>query len=158
MLAEDEMQTSSAEDGIKSSEVVPDAIRTETVDSQSFKVPLKRKKTKDDVFLKVAKKVETNEVMNEEEEEVMKIYLTLVVCFLRLSIKLLVMMCLTLTVSEDYKNKRNVNVENYFPNTQLLVERSRSLMSEGCFTDREVYRLKKIVRRLTADLSNNDSV
>ncbi len=56
------------------------------------------------------------------------------------------------------KNKRNVNVENDFPNTQLLVERSQSLMSEGCFTDREVYRLKKIVRRLTTDLSNNDSV
>ncbi len=36
------------------------------------------------------------------------------------------------------KNKRNVNVENYFPNTQLLVERSRSLMSEGCFTDRGI--------------------
>lgn len=56
------------------------------------------------------------------------------------------------------KNKRNVNVENDFPNTQLLLERSQSLMSEGCFTDREVYRLKKIVRRLSIDLSNNDSV
>ncbi len=31
-------------------------------------------------------------------------------------------------------------------------------MSEGCFTDREVYRLKKIVRKLSIDLSNNDSV
>lgn len=159
VLAEDEMQTSSAEDGIKSSEVVPDAIRTETVDSQSFKVPLKRKKTKDDVFLKVAKKVETNEVMNEEEEESDE--------DLSDSSSVLSQTEYQITGYDVHnikqflkitKNKRNVNVENYFPNTQLLVERSRSLMSEGCFTDREVYRLKKIVRRLTADLSNNDSV
>lgn len=47
------------------------------------------------------------------------------------------------------KKMRNANVENYFSNTQLLVERSRSLMSEGCFTDREVYRLKKILRKLS---------
>lgn len=44
---------------------------------------------------------------------------------------------------EITKNKRNVNVENFFQNTMLFVERSRSLMSEGCFTDSEVYRLKK---------------
>ncbi len=66
ILAEGEMQTSSAEGGIKSSEVVPDAIRTKTV---AFKMPLKRKTTKDDVFLQGGKKVETNEVMNEEEKE-----------------------------------------------------------------------------------------
>ncbi len=69
VLVEAEKQTSSPEGGIKTSEVVPEATRTETVDSPSFKVPLKRKKTKDDCFLKVAKKGEINEVINEEEEE-----------------------------------------------------------------------------------------
>lgn len=37
VLAEDEMQTSSDEGGIKTSEVVPDAVCTEIADSQSFK-------------------------------------------------------------------------------------------------------------------------
>lgn len=37
VLAEDEMQTSSDEGGIKTSEVVPNAVRTEIADSQSFK-------------------------------------------------------------------------------------------------------------------------
>lgn len=56
------------------------------------------------------------------------------------------------------KNKRNVNVENFFQNTMLFVERSWNLMSEGCFTDREVYRLKKIVRKLSFENSNNEEV
>lgn len=55
------------------------------------------------------------------------------------------------------KNRRNVKVENYFPDIRLLVERSRFLMSEGCFTDKEVYRLKKIVRKLTVELGNNEN-
>ncbi len=159
VLVEAEKQTSSPGGGIKTSEVVPEATRTEAVDSPSFKVPLKRKKTKDDCFLKVAKKGEINEVINEEEEESdedssdsSSVLSQTEYQFTGYDVHN-IKQFLKIT-----KNKRNVNVENYFPNTQLLLERSRSLMSEGCFTDREVYRLKKIVRKLSIDLSNNDSV
>ncbi len=46
------------------------------------------------------------------------------------------------------KNKRGVCVQEYFPNLTQFVEKTKSLMAEGCFTNKEVYRLKKIVRNL----------
>jgi len=54
------------------------------------------------------------------------------------------------------KNKRGVCVQEYFPDIKQFIEKTRSLMAEGCFNNREVYRLKKIVRLLDKELSNND--
>lgn len=152
------MQNSTSGCDIKSSEMVSDVNFTETVDSQSFKVPLKRK-MKSDGSLKMVKKVGTNELCNGDEDEsdedssdsssvfsqseyhIRGYDVQNIKQFLRIT-----------------KNKRNVNVENDFPNIQLFVERSQGLMSEGCFTDREVYRMKTIVRRVSMETSNNDGV
>lgn len=53
------------------------------------------------------------------------------------------------------KNRRGVRVNDYFPDLKQFVEKSKCLMSEGCFTNKEVYRLKKLVRRLSTELSND---
>ncbi|KAA0722766.1 Transposon TX1 uncharacterized 82 kDa protein ORF 1 [Triplophysa tibetana] len=50
------------------------------------------------------------------------------------------------------KNKRGVFVSEYFPDMKQFVEKSKRLMSEGCFTNKEVYRLKKIVNKINVDL------
>jgi len=52
------------------------------------------------------------------------------------------------------KNKRAVRVQEYFPDVKQFAEKARSLMAESCFTNIEVYRLKKIVRNLNAALNN----
>lgn len=49
------------------------------------------------------------------------------------------------------KNKRGVRVQEYFPDVKQFAEKARSLMAESCFTNKEVYRLKKIVRSLSTD-------
>jgi hypothetical protein len=54
------------------------------------------------------------------------------------------------------KNKRGVRVEEFFPDTKLFVDKTRLFMSEGLFTNKEIYRLKKIVRKLTSDSANGD--
>jgi len=41
------------------------------------------------------------------------------------------------------KNKRGVCVDEYFPDTKRFVDKTRYFMSEGLFTNKEVYRLKK---------------
>lgn len=53
------------------------------------------------------------------------------------------------------KNRRGVCVQEYFPDIKQFVEKTRSLMAEGCFTNKEVYRLKKIVRNLGKEMSND---
>ncbi len=53
------------------------------------------------------------------------------------------------------KNKRGVNVKDYFPDVKQFVEKTRSLMAEGSFTNKEVYRLKKIVRNLGKVLNDD---
>ncbi len=54
------------------------------------------------------------------------------------------------------KNKRGVQVQEYFPDLKLFVERAKSVMARGCFTNTEVYRLKKIVRNVGNALNNDD--
>lgn len=53
------------------------------------------------------------------------------------------------------KNKRGVNVQDFFPDTKQFVEKTRSLMAEGSFTNKEVYCLKKIVRNLDVNVNND---
>ncbi len=54
------------------------------------------------------------------------------------------------------KNKRGVQVQEYFPDLKLFVERAKSLMARDCFTNK-VYRLKQIVRN-DGNALNNDGV
>jgi hypothetical protein len=55
------------------------------------------------------------------------------------------------------KNKRGVQVQEYFPDMLQFVERAKSLMARDCFTNKEVYRLKKIVRNIS-NVLNNETV
>lgn len=43
------------------------------------------------------------------------------------------------------KNKRGVLVNEYFLNVGQFLEKTKTSMAEGCFSNKEVYRLKKIV-------------
>ncbi len=54
------------------------------------------------------------------------------------------------------KNKRGVQVPEYFPDLKLFVERAKSLMARDCFTNKEVYRLKQIVRNVGNALNNDE--
>lgn len=108
ILLEGKMQNSSrpTEGDIKSSEVVSDVSLTEKVDSQSFKVPMKRK-MKGDGNLKMVKKADTNElsvvVYSQSDYHIRGYDIQNIKHFLRIT-----------------KNKRNVNVEDHFPNAQLF--------------------------------------
>lgn len=44
----------------------------------------------------------------------------------------------------------------YFPDLKLFVDKTKILMSEGVFLDKEVYRLKKSVTKIQNQLCNND--
>lgn len=55
------------------------------------------------------------------------------------------------------KNKRGVCVADYFSDTKQFVDKTRFFMSESLFTNKELYRLKKIVRKLTSDKANDGS-
>lgn len=55
------------------------------------------------------------------------------------------------------KNKRGVCVKQFFPDLKQFVDKTRHFMSEGLFTNREIYRLKKIVTKLTFDNVNEGS-
>lgn len=70
VLVEGELQNSSRSTNCDKnpSEVVSDISLTETGDSHSFKVPLKRK-MKSDSSLRMVKKAGTNELSNGEEDE-----------------------------------------------------------------------------------------
>lgn len=52
------------------------------------------------------------------------------------------------------KNVWRVQVVDYFPDVKQFVENTRLFMSEGHFTNKEVYRLKKFVIILQQQLNN----
>jgi len=51
------------------------------------------------------------------------------------------------------KNRRGVQVNEYFPDLKQFIEKSRCLMAEGVFNNK----LKKLVRKLTTELNNDGS-
>lgn len=53
------------------------------------------------------------------------------------------------------KNRRGVRVNEYFPDIKQFNEKTRGLMAESFFTNKEVYRLKKLVRKLNTEISND---
>ncbi|KAK3516374.1 hypothetical protein QTP70_009937 [Hemibagrus guttatus] len=54
------------------------------------------------------------------------------------------------------KNMRMVPINRYFPDLNKLHIAIKGLMGEGCFEDKEVYRLKKIVTKINNLLDNDD--
>lgn len=54
------------------------------------------------------------------------------------------------------KNQRGVQIADFFPDLKRFAESTKNLMSEGCFLDKEVYRLKKFVSKIQNQLNNND--
>lgn len=57
------------------------------------------------------------------------------------------------------KGMRNVEVIDFFPDLSLFIESAKSLMKqkgEGCLSNPEVYRLKKIVQKVRPQAMNND--
>jgi len=57
------------------------------------------------------------------------------------------------------KNKRGVNIKEYFPDFNWLIkqlaDQAKSWMASDSFTNKEVYRLKKIVRNINSTLDND---
>lgn len=53
---------------------------------------------------------------------------------------------------------RGVQIDGYFPDLRRLLENIMCSMSEGRFTDKEVYHLKKIVTKIKLQLSNDDKM
>lgn len=54
------------------------------------------------------------------------------------------------------KNKRGVRVKDYFPDLKQFVDRTKVWMASDSFTNKEVYRLKKIVRSINNSLDNDE--
>lgn len=134
-----------------------DEARMET-EQVEFKAPVKRKKSGKTLSGKQAKKVNVTELSDEEETESdgessdssisisqrdfsgRRLEVDDIKLFLRAT-----------------KNKRGVNVKEYFPDVKQLIEETKGFMMEGSFTNKEVYRLKNIGRKLNSELSIEDS-
>ncbi len=117
-------------------------------EAESFKMPQKRKMSDKSQNKKALKKLvlnssDDNETDSESEFSDSSVALSLSEFSVRSynaeEIK---------TFLKSTKNKRGVCVQEYFPNLTQFVEKTKGLMAEGCFTNKEVYRLKKIVRNL----------
>lgn len=48
------------------------------------------------------------------------------------------------------KNVKTVKLEEYFPDIIQFIEKVKIFRSESCFTNQEVYRLKKIITKLSS--------
>lgn len=128
---------------------IDDGLEMET-EQTSFKIPTKRKKPGDYQVVK-AKKADVDEDGMESGSESSDSSVSLsqvdfqntyeaddIRLFLRAT-----------------KNKRGVRVEQFFPDYRQFVDKARLFMSEGLFTNKEVYRLKKIVRKVASDLAED---
>ncbi len=119
-----------------------DGIEMETEQSE-FKVPYKRKKSGDFQAIK-AKKADVEVVYGEDEMESGSESSDSSVSLSQSDFS-----------SRSYevddiklflratKNKRGVRVDEYFPDTKQFVGKTRLFMSEGLFTNKEVYRFKE---------------
>lgn len=57
------------------------------------------------------------------------------------------------------KGMKGVKVEDYFPDQELFINSARVLMKEkgaNSFTDQEMFRLKKIVKKLKLNILNDE--
>lgn len=53
------------------------------------------------------------------------------------------------------KNARKVRIEEHFPDVMQFIDKARVYRSEGCFSNQEIYRLKKILAKLNAQPESN---
>ncbi len=58
---------------------------------------------------------------------------------------------------KETKNMRKVCIEQYFPDVIQFLDKVRMYRNEGCFSNQEVYRLKKILAKLNTHLEPNVS-
>lgn len=130
-----------------------DVISMETV-QEDFKVPLKRRKPDRTGIDRHAKKSDTFELYDDTESDSASSDSSVCLSQSDFSghyevddIKLFL---------RATKNKRGVCINECFPNTEQFVENTKAFMMEGSFTNKEVYRLKKIVRKLNSERSNED--
>lgn len=133
-----------------------DSRPNEIVSEQTvFKVPLKRKKTDKVNDYRQQKKIDLEEVTehidSESDSELSDSSVTLSQSEFSSrnydvdDIKLFL---------QSTKNKRGVLVNEYFPDVGQFLEKAKNFMTESCFSNKEVYRLKKIVRKLNMNLND----
>ncbi|XP_058238815.1 uncharacterized protein LOC131348153 [Hemibagrus wyckioides] len=125
-------------------------------EQELFKAPMKRKKSNRDDGPRLVKKAdvaESDEPNTESESELSDSSVSLSQAegssrsYNAENIKLFL---------QSTKNRRGVRVIEYFPDLHQFTEKAKHLMAESCFTNKEVYRLKKIVRKLTSE-TNDES-
>lgn len=121
-----------------------------------FKVPLKRRQSDNTCDLRPVKRTDVGECEDQADTESGSES----DCSLSLS--------QTECVSRNYemediklflkatKNRRGVRVSEYFPDLKQFIEKTRCLMAEGFFTNKEMYRLKKVVRKLNTEINNDN--
>ena len=61
------------------------------------------------------------------------------------------------TFLKETKHVRNVRIDDYFPDVEQFTSKTRTFISDGCFTEQEVYRLKKILTKLNVVLNSSDN-
>lgn len=138
-------------------ESIPDNVNLCVVDMDQavFKTPLKRKKKDREEESKQARKEQRNDIDNIESESELSDSSTS-------SCSQSEWKCDNYSADEIKKflkvtkNQRGVQIADFFPDLKRFVESTKSLMSEGCFLDKEVYRLKKFVSKIQNRLNNND--
>ncbi len=133
-----------------------DSRPNEIVSEQTvFKVPLKRKKTDKVHDYRQQKKIDlkdvTEHIDSESDSELSDSSVTLSQSEFSSrnydvdDIKLFL---------QSTKNKRGVLVNEYFSDVGQFLEKAKNFMTESCFSNKEVYRLKKIVRKLNMNLND----
>ena len=55
------------------------------------------------------------------------------------------------------KHARNVQIDDYFPDVEQFLSKTRLFLAEGRFTEREGFRLRKYVTKLNTVLGNSDT-
>ncbi|KAL2081778.1 hypothetical protein ACEWY4_021596 [Coilia grayii] len=60
------------------------------------------------------------------------------------------------TFLEKTKNRRNIRIDDFFPDVEQFCEKTRSFLGEGCFTEQEGYRLKKMLTKLNVVLTGTE--
>lgn len=125
------------------------------MDQAVFKTPLKRKKKNREEESKQARKEQKNDTDNfESESELSDSGAS--------SCSQSEWKCIDYSAEEIKKflkvtkNQRGVQIADFFPDLKRFVESTKNLLSEGCFLDKEVYRLKKFVSKIQNQLNNND--
>lgn len=123
-------------------ESTPDHVNLCEVDMDQavFKTPLKRKKKGREEGSKQARKEQKNDTDNIESESELSDSSTS-------SCSQSEWKCDDYSADEIKKFLKVTKnqIADFFPDLKRFVESTKSLMSEGCFLDKEVYRLKKFV-------------